>query len=252
MTPNAKFKQRVVARERLLGAFHKTPHPIAVEVMALAGFDFLVLDAEHAPFDRTTLDSCLIASRALNIPAIVRIPDPSWALNTLDAGAAGLMIPHVETPEQAAEVAQLCNYAKGGGPGVRGFAGTSRAAAYGLRPFAEHLEQTQHEVTIIAQIEDPKGVENVQAIAATPGIDALFVGRADLAVSHGLSGFFDEEVSAMTDRCLGVETCATGLYCAPGEDTARWTDAGASLFVVGSDHSLMLSGGKALRAAFDG
>jgi 2-keto-3-deoxy-L-rhamnonate aldolase RhmA len=251
MSLNAEFKARVLARERLLGAFFKTPHPIAMEVMGLAGFDFVVLDAEHAPFDRSTIDTCLIAARSLNMPVIVRIPDPSWSLNTLDAGAAGLMFPHVETAAQAATLARLCHYHEGGGPGARGFAGTSRPARYSKRPFAEHLAETRDEVTLIAQIEDPDGVVNAASIADTDDIDALFVGRADLAVSHGLPGFFAEEVGAMTEKTLGVSGSATGLYCAPGEPIDRWESAGGSLFVVGSDHSLMLSGGKALREAFD-
>lgn len=251
MTLNAEFKSRVLARERLLGTFFKTPHPIAMEVMGHAGFDFVVLDAEHAPFDRTSIDMCLIAARSVHLPVIVRIPDPSWALNTLDMGAAGLMYPHVETAHQATELARLSHYHEGGGPGVRGFAGTTRPALYSKRPFSEHLAESGNEVTVIAQIEDPKGVANAKQIAATADIDCLFVGRADLAVSHSLPGFFAEEVAEMTEATLGLKGCTTGLYCAPQEPLERWSEAGASLFVIGSDHSLMLEGAASLRAAFD-
>lgn len=251
MTLNAEFKARLTGGERLLGAFFKTPHPIAMEVMGHSGFDFVVLDAEHAPFDRTSIDMCLIAARSVHLPVIVRIPNLSWSLNTLDAGAAGLMFPHVETGAQAAEIARACHYHEGGGEGVRGFAGTSRMAEYSKRPFAEHLAVTHSEVSLIAQIEDPAGVVNAAEIAEVPDIDALFVGRADLAVSHGLPGFFAPEVGDMTEATLGVSGARTGLYCAPGEPMERWQAAGATLFVVGSEHSLIMAGGRALREAFD-
>jgi len=188
MTVNSDFKKRLIAKDPLLGTFIKTPHPIIVEIMANAGFDFLVVDAEHAPFDRSTIDMMLIAGRAENCPIIVRVPNstPDWVLNVLDAGAAGIMVPHVETASQAQSLVRSVTY----GPGGRGFAGTSRAADYARRPLAEHLATARDEVSLICQIEDPDGVVNHADIAAVEGVDALFIGRADLAVSHGLNDFF--------------------------------------------------------------
>jgi 2-keto-3-deoxy-L-rhamnonate aldolase RhmA len=232
----------------VIGAFIKTPHPIIIEVMALAGYDFLVLDAEHAPFDRTTLDTCLIAGRAAGIPCIVRVPvgETQWILNTLDAGAAGIMVPHVVTVDQAEALVREVRY----GPGGRGFAGTSRAAEYATRSLVAHKESPLSEVTLMAQIEDPEGVDNHAQIAAVDGVDALFVGRADLAVSYQYDDFFSPQVGDMTATILGAAGSATGLYCAPGEDTARWRKAGATVFVVGSEHTLIASGGGALTKAF--
>lgn len=137
MTVNSDFKKRLIARVPMLGAFIKTPHPIIIEIMARSGFDFLVIDAEHAPFDRTSIDMMLIAGRAMGIPLLVRIPvsTPDWALNVLDAGAAGLMVPHVVSADQAKELVESVSYVLGG----RGFAGTSRAADYAQRPLREHL-----------------------------------------------------------------------------------------------------------------
>lgn len=249
MTVNSEFKARLVAKEPLLGTFIKTPHPIIIEIMAHAGFDFLVVDAEHAPFDRTTIDMMLIAGRAENCPIIVRVPNSTsdWVLNVLDAGAAGIMVPHVETVAQAQALAQSVTY----GPGGRGFAGTSRAANYARRPLAEHLLKARDEVSLICQIEDPDGVINHAEIAAVDGVDALFIGRADLAVSHGLADFFAPEVAEMSNRILGSADAATGLYCPPTEDLAPLQEAGGSLFVIGSEHSLMIGGGAALSQKFD-
>mgnify|MGYP002173392884 CR=1 FL=1 len=96
MTVNSEFKKKLIAKEPLLGTFIKTPHPIIIEIMANAGFDFLVLDAEHAPFDRTTIDMMKIAGRAENCPIIVRVPHstPEWVLTSLDAGADGSTVAH--------------------------------------------------------------------------------------------------------------------------------------------------------------
>ncbi|SDW30841.1 HpcH/HpaI aldolase family protein [Litoreibacter albidus] len=249
MTVNSDFKAKLVAKEPLLGTFIKTPHPIIIEIMAHAGFDFLVIDAEHAPFDRTTIDMMLIAARAEGCPIIVRVPtsSPDWVLNILDAGAAGIMVPHVETAAQAQALAQSVTY----GPGGRGFAGTSRAAEYARRPLAEHLARARDEVSLICQIEDPDGVINHAEIAAVDGVDALFIGRADLAVSHGYSDFFAPEVADMTTEILGNTDTATGLYCPPTEELGPLQAVGGSLFVVGSEHSLMTSGGLSLSQKFN-
>jgi 2-keto-3-deoxy-L-rhamnonate aldolase RhmA len=249
MTVNSEFKKKLIAKEPLLGTFIKTPHPIIIEIMANAGFDFLVLDAEHAPFDRTTIDMMIIAGRAENCPIIVRVPNstPEWVLNVLDAGAAGIMVPHVETAVQAQKLAQSVTY----GPGGRGFAGTSRAADYARRPLVDHLEKARDEVSLICQIEDPQGVINHADIAAVDGVDALFIGRADLAVSHGYTDFFAPEVAEMTRDILSSTSTATGLYCPPNETLGPLRAAGGSMFVVGSEHLLMSSGGAALSEKFN-
>lgn len=249
MTINSEFKDKLVAKEPLLGTFIKTPNPIVIEIMANAGFDFLVLDAEHAPFDRTTIDMMLIAGRAEKCPIIVRVPNstPEWMLNVLDAGAAGLMVPHVETKAQARNLAQSVNY----GPGGRGFAGTSRAADYARRSLIEHLGKARSEVSLICQIEDPDGVINHADIAAVDGVDALFIGRADLAVSHGYTDFFAPEVATMTTKILKNKDAATGLYCTPTEDLSNLHAEGGSLFVIGSEHSLMTAGGAAISKKFE-
>lgn len=246
---NAGLKRRMTARSALLGTFIKTPHPILVEVLALSGLDFAVLDAEHGPFDRGIIDTMLIAAQAAGFPLVVRVPDdrPATLLGVLDSGAAGVMVPHVTTAAQAERIARACRYSAGG----RGYAGTTRAAGYGSRDARAHFASTETEVSVICQIEDAAGVDNAAAIAAVDGIDALFVGRADLAVSCGLDGFYAPETAALTRDVLAVTGAATGLYCGPDEDPGPWLAAGATLLVTGSDHTLLMQGGAALRSQFD-
>lgn len=248
MTTNAQFKSRLIAGDPLLGTFIKTPHPIVVEIMAHAGFDFLVIDAEHAPFDRGSIDAAVTAGRANNCPMLVRVPvgAPDHILAALDSGAAGVMVPHVCRSDQAETLVKSLRYGAGG----RGFAGTTRAADYARRAFSDHLSQANDEVCLIAQIEDAEAVDNLEAIAATDGVDALFVGRADLAVSNGYDDFFAPDIIEMTRSIMGVKGVITGLYCAPDEDLLPMITAGSSLFVVGSEHTLMTKGGHAISKKF--
>ncbi len=248
MTPNARFKARLVAREPLLGTFVKTPHPTIVEIVGAMGLDFLGLDGEHSPFDRAATDICLLAARAAGVPVLVRVPEsnPSTILHVLDCGAAGVVVPHVVSVEQARALADAVRYV----PGGRGIAGTTRAGRYGLRPLAEHRREAAKEVSLVCQIEDREGVDNHVAIAAVEGVDALFVGRADLSLSYGCEDAGSPEIDAVAARILGAGGAATGLYCAPGEDFARWAAHGASFAVTGSDHSFLIGGARALVAGF--
>jgi len=98
---NARFKQALADRSLMVGCLINTPHPILIEVFGAGPLDFLVLDAEHAPSDRTTIDACLMAARAVDCPVVVRVPDPNWILGALDCGAAAAMVSHVVSRAQA-------------------------------------------------------------------------------------------------------------------------------------------------------
>lgn len=247
MTPNARFKARLTARDPQIGCFVKTPHPAVVEVLGMSGLDFLILDGEHAPFDKAAINTCLLAARAVGCATLVRVPsdDAAFILNVLDMGAAGVVVPHVGSVAQAEALARAVHY----GPDGRGVAATTRAGLYGMRPLSEHLAVADAEVALICQIEDRGGVECAGEVAAVPGVDALFIGRADLTVSYGLDDFGSNEIRAITRDLLAIKGAATGLFCAPGEDTAPWQSAGASFFVVGADHSFLTQGARALMAS---
>ncbi len=248
MSPNARFKARLTAREPLVGCFVKTPHPTVVEVLGQCPLDFLILDGEHSPFDRAAADLCLLAARAVGMAVLVRVPDasPSTILAALDSGAAGVVVPHVTSAEQARALAACMHYV----PGGRGIAGTTRAGGYGALPLAEHRSRARDEVSLICQIEDREGVDCFAEIAAVPDVDALFVGRADLSVSYGHDDFSSPGIDLICGEVLGASGAATGLYCAPGEDFSRWAAHGASFCVTGSDHSFLAQGAKALAAGF--
>ena len=120
------LRTRMVRGDILAGTFMKTPAYELVEILAMSGLDFICLDAEHAPFDRGRLDACMAVARALKFPILVRVPDGSQAeiLKALDSGATGVVVPHVATPEKAADVARWSRFGHGG----RGYAGSHRWA----------------------------------------------------------------------------------------------------------------------------
>lgn len=234
------FRQRVRGRERLAGTFVKTAaHPL-VEVLGTTGLDFIVLDAEHAPFDRAAIDSCVLAARANALPALVRIPDQaaSTILGVLDVGAAGLLVPHARSEAGVREVIAATRYRDG----TRGFSGSPRAGRYGRLGMADLIERADADTTVIFQVEDRDAVENVERLAAIDAVDCLFIGRADLAVSYGVGDvdheIVDRAVRRVCDACSAARKAA-GIFVADARHAERYARLGASLFVVGSDQSML-------------
>lgn len=244
------FRQRLAAGETLLGTFLKTPSPILVEVLATSGLDCLCLDAEHAPFDRAAIDLCAMAARAAGFPLLVRPASgaPEQILNALDVGADGVLAPHIRSAADARAVAAAASYR----PGGRGYAGSSRAAGYGLTAMAEHRNRSAERTTVIIQIEDREALDEIDAIAAEPGIDALFIGRIDLTVSLDAASPDDPVVIAAIDRLIAACRAAkrpVGMFVPRDADVAGWRERGVTLFLQGSDHTLLRAGARAMRSA---
>lgn len=246
----ADLKARMVSGTRLVGTFLKTPTVDLIEILAGSGLDFLVLDAEHAPFDRNRLDACLAIGRALDFPLLVRVPagTPDELLKALDAGAVGVVVPHVDSGEKAKAIARGSRFGKGG----RGYAGSTRWAGFATRPMAEVLEQSRSETIVIAQIEEPEGVDNIDAIAGCDGIDGVFVGPADLSVAMGKTDTSSPELGAAMKR-VGEAAKAHGVayitWVPNAEMAQNWHQYGFTTYVAASEHSWMLQGAKAANAA---
>lgn len=244
------FKRRIAAGEALLGTFLKTPHPHIVEVLASSGLDCVVIDAEHAPFDRRDIDACVMAARLGGLPVLVRTPSnaPEQILNALDCGADGVLVPHVRSAAEAHALAASAHYGVGG----RGYAGSSRAAGYGTASMPDHKAASAAKTVVIAQIEDVEALEEIDEIAAVEGIDALFVGRIDLTVSLGCESPDDERVIAAVNRIVAACVAAgrpVGMFVSRTGDVGMWREKGATLFLLGSDHGFVRDGAKAMRVA---
>lgn len=243
----SNFRQRLLNAERLIGSFVKTPSMMLAEVLAQTDLDVLCIDAEHSPFDRSDIDASLLAYRAANKPALVRVPSaqPHLLLNALDCGATGIVVPHVDSPEKALACASAAKFGDGG----RGYAGSTRAAAYGGNSVAANLENNRENTTVIAQIEDLAALDCIDEIAAVEGIDCLFIGTMDLTVALGANQAKDPQVIAATEKiCAAAEKAGrrTGIFVPSVDDIPFWLERGVSFFLMSSDHAFIKQGAAAL------
>ena len=242
----ASFKARLRAHDAILGTFLKTPSPVVAEVLGLSSLDAVAIDAEHAPFGRVEADACIAALRAADMPSLVRTADdsPREIRNALDSGAGGIVVPHVMSGAQAEAIVKASHFGDGG----RGFAGSPRAAGYGTRTMAEHLAASRETTTVIVQIEDIPALDRVADIAAVDGVDAVFIGRADLAVAMGKSPLDQAVIDAVESICMTCRTAGTavGMFTPDLGELPRWRELGASLFLLSSDQSFLLAGANAL------
>ncbi len=184
-----QFASRLRAKEPLTGTFIKTPTGHATGILGLLGFDFVVLDMEHAGIDVAALDQILISARAADVAFIVRISEasPSKILTALDLGANGILVPHIRTAEDASGIVAACRY-KGG---TRGFANTTRAGDYGLVGFEAHISKQDNEVVCLGMIEDVEAIEVIDDILSVRGLDGIFIGRGNLTAALGQKAIDD-------------------------------------------------------------
>ncbi|MEL6519955.1 MAG: aldolase/citrate lyase family protein [Pseudomonadota bacterium] len=239
------LRDRLMQGAPLSATFLKTPEIMVVEMLAVSGLDFFCLDAEHSAFDRARMDACLAMARALNFPALVRVPAgrPEIILGVLDSGATGVVVPHVDSVAKAQDVARSARFGLGG----RGFAGTTRWAGAAGASMADLLAKSQSETIVLAQIEEPSGVEAANEIAAVDGIDGLFVGPADLSVSYGKANVESPELHAAYEA-VGKACKAQGkgfVTWAPNVAKMKdWRPYGVNCFFIASDQSWVLAGAR--------
>lgn len=241
MSRTSTFRQRMQAGDKLIGTFLKTPTSHGTEIVAGAGFDFVVIDQEHAPFDRTTTDIALLAARALDIPALVRVPGPDGILSVLDCGATGVLVPHVKTAADATEYAKLLRYRNG----ARGFATSTRAGNYTGTPMWKHIAEQDAEMVFVAQIEDPVALDQIDAIAAVDGVDSLFIGRGDLTAAYGDENKDPPAVIKAVERISEAGRKAKkpiSVFVGGGAEAQWLGKLGANVFVLASDQSFLRAG----------
>lgn len=183
-TKPAGLAGRLRSGEDLLGVIVKMPCAATIESCGHHGADLVLIDTEHGPGDHLLLENHLRAADVAGVPALVRVPaiDTARIGGVLDSGATGVIAPHVSDPAQAALLTRACHYPPAGD---RGFALTTRAGCQGTVDPADHLKSSGESTCVGAQIEDPVGVDNAAEIVATPGIDMIWIGLNDLAMSMG-------------------------------------------------------------------
>jgi 4-hydroxy-2-oxoheptanedioate aldolase len=229
---------RIAGGDTACGVIVKMPAPALVELAGYTGFDLVVIDTEHGSADDTDLEHHLRAAGSAGIPALVRVGsnDPLLILHALDAGAAGVIVPHVSDPEAARAAVRAAHYPP---TGNRGLALSPRAGRYGTLPLHEHLADAAESTIVVAQVEDKHAVPRSAQIAATPGLNAVWIGPSDLSLSLGLPGQLSHPTVAGAIDHIAAEVtasshCALCVLVDSAEQAAAWRQRGARIVLFSS------------------
>jgi 4-hydroxy-2-oxoheptanedioate aldolase len=247
VAPN-EFKRRLGDGSRVQwGMFVALADPVVAEICAGSGFDFLVIDNEHGPNDVRTILAQLQATAAYPVETAVRVVDrdPNGIKRILDLGARTIVVPMVESAEQAAAIVRSTRYRDGG---TRGTA-SARAARWGRIP--DYHSRADDEICVVVQLESAAAIEQVDSICAVDGVDAAFVGPMDLATSLGHPGGGTlPSVVDIVERTIGriaAAGCAAGVMAVSPELATRYTAAGARMVATGVDSAVLAAAITVLR-----
>jgi 4-hydroxy-2-oxoheptanedioate aldolase len=240
------------AKRPLIGMWLSTGSPLVAEICAGSGLDWVLIDAEHGPNDLTSILPQLQALAAYPVTTLVRPPigDTVLIKQYLEIGAQNLLIPLVESAEQAAEFVRAVRYPPAGVRGVGSSLG--RSSRWGR--ITDYAPNAGDAISLYLQIESETAVGNAEAILAVDGVDGIFIGPADLAASMGhLGGQGHPDVVALVERCIDLARAAgkpAGVYASDPALAERYTAAGVAFVCVGADVSLLARATEDLAARF--
>jgi 2-dehydro-3-deoxyglucarate aldolase len=248
--PNS-FRRDLLAKRRLVGCWVALTSNISTEILGYAGFDWLLIDGEHAPNEMSSFIGQLQALKDSASAPVVR-PDsaePVIIKRLLDIGFYNFMMPWIETAEQAQRVVQATRYPP---QGFRGMGTGHRSNRYGY--VEDYFSTINDNISVMVQIESAKGVENAEAIAAVDGIDGLFIGPSDLSAALGVLGQPNHpEVQAAIAQVLAAADehgKPVGILAPVEADARRYLEMGMTFVAVGGDVSLLRNASKALADKF--
>ena len=251
-TPVNTFKLALKNHQAQIGFWLNLANPYSTEICAGAGFDWLLIDGEHSPNDLRSILAQLhvIAGYASHPVARIPVGDTALIKQYLDLGLQSLLVPMVDTPEQARALVQACRYPP---DGVRGMAGT-RAARWGRYP--NYASEANAQICLLVQAETRLALSNLDAIVATEGVDGVFIGPADLSASMGHVGNPGHaEVQDAIADAIGRITRAgksAGILTADTALAQHYLALGATFVAVGLDTQILVRGTSALLAQFKG
>ncbi|WP_404314538.1 HpcH/HpaI aldolase/citrate lyase family protein [Prescottella equi] len=235
------MKARLLVGDQLLGVLVRMPAEELVEMAGVAGMDYVLIDCEHGPADVIALRQHITIAELHGMDVLVRVgqSEPALVQRALDHGATGIVVPHVDDAEQAAEAVDAARYAP---VGNRGFATYGRSGRYGTVTATEHLAADAERTIVVVMVESEVGCRNAATIARVSGVDGIMCGPADLAVSLGASGTSDPRVTDALDA-VHAEAAVAGrirMEIVSGHEAARAAfDSGAGLVVINLSHLLM-------------
>lgn len=252
------IRERLQQGEWIFGTFTFANSPDVAEAVARAGMDIVVIDMEHAARDWSEIANLIRAIEVGGASPFVRVPagSPSHILHALELGAEGLVLPMVSSPDDVSEAVDAARYAP---LGRRGTCTLTRAATYGLRrdDFAAVAGEANEKVTLLGIIEDVRGVENIESILSVdPGLDAVIVGRSDLAADMGVPGETThpdvlKKVDELFDRAKSVEGSSVSMVVYTPEECAEWASQGVSLYFYSADLAILAREFAGARSQFD-
>src|ERR687895_2794599 len=249
--PQNLFKRALRAGQAQIGLWSSLSSNYSVEVIAGAGFDWILLDTEHSPADLENLLTQLQAAAPYPTHALVRVPwnDMVTMKRVLDIGAQSVLVPYVSTPDEAKSAVSYTRYPP---EGVRGVAGTTRATRFGR--IKDYAKRAHEEICVLVQVETQPALANIEAICALDGVDGVVIGPADLHASMGYAGeVANPKVKPLIDeaiRRIRKGGKAPGILTPNEADARHWLQCGALFVAVGADVGILARGAEALAGKF--
>lgn len=242
-----QLKKKIQNGQSAIGTFVKMTDACVPELLALAGFDFFVLDTEHVAIDREQLTHIVRAADAAGITPIVRVRENQQVeiLQNLDLGYAGVQVPNVDTAQEAKD---LVSYVKYTPLGVRGLSPSVRACDYGTCGVQEYIDQANANTMVISHCETKTCVENLDEILQVDGVDVIFIGPMDLSQSYGVPGnTADPEVKAAIAQIMEKTLAAgkaVGTTAATPEAAKQLIAKGVQYILLSTDQAIIVKWGK--------
>lgn len=244
------LRKKLDSQSFVIGTFLEIPSPALIELLGLAGFDFVVIDCEHGPIDLRSTENLIRASTSTAISVVVRPPEgysPTASSQPLDWGAAGIQVPQVTSAETAERIVRSSKYYP---LGMRGLQPYVRAASYRCYPTQEYLTEANDDSVLIAQVEGIEGIGNLEQILKVNGLDIAFVGPYDLSQSLGIPAQVkhprvQEALVATTKLARNLGKCI-GTYADDIETAASYLSMGISYLTVSIDAHIFFSSARSM------
>ena len=249
MRANA-VRRKLAAGEYVYGLFCTIPDPALVEMIGCAGYDFVILDSEHTLVDPQRLENLIRAAEAVDLTPFVRVPeaDPGAILRALDAGAMGIVIPHVRSRSDVDQAIRAARYAPEGMRSLNG----GRVTGFGRVDLTEYIRLANAETMVVPLIEDGEGIDAIDEILVGGGVDLVLPGPGDLSQSYGVPWQtrhprVRQAVRALQAACTEHHVPFCAITSTP-ERNREWKSAGVMAFVLGEERALVA---QALRSHLD-
>ena len=236
------LKEVLKEGKNVFGSFMKFTDPAAVEIMGFAGFDFVIIDAEHGPISMQSAQNMIRSAETANITPIIRVSsnDEALILRALDIGAQGIEIPQINSKSQAIKAVKSVKYSP---QGERGVCRYVRAANYSSMDKFEYFKSANEETMIIAHIEGVEGINNLDEILSVPGIDVIFIGPYDLSQSLGIPGQVNhslvvEKMKEVVLKCK-QNKIAVGTFADDIKTAKSWVSLGVQYMAFSVDVGIL-------------